>query len=68
MAFILWQLAVHKVSRTAKVSNLIFLSPPVSLLLLSLVVGEPILPSTLMGLVLILLGLGLQQTQKNEQY
>ncbi|EHJ92391.1 hypothetical protein KUC_2339 [Vreelandella boliviensis LC1] len=61
VAFILWQLAVHKVSRTAKVSNLIFLSPPVSLLLLFLVVGEPILPSTLVGLVLILLGLGLQQ-------
>ncbi|WGI24169.1 DMT family transporter [Halomonas alkaliantarctica] len=64
VAFILWQLAVHKVSRTAKVSNLIFLSPPVSLLLLFLVVGEPILPSTLVGLVLILLGLGLQQIQK----
>lgn len=66
VAFILWQLAVHKVSRTAKVSNLIFLSPPVSLLLLFLVVGEPILPSTLIGLVLILLGLGLQQAQKSE--
>ncbi|MBL1270798.1 MAG: DMT family transporter [Halomonas sp.] len=64
VAFILWQLAVHRVSRTAKVSNLIFLSPPVSLLLLFLVVGEPILLSTLIGLVLILLGLGLQQTQK----
>ena len=63
VAFILWQLAMHKVSRTAKVSNLIFLSPPVSLLLLFLVVGEPILPSTLIGLVL---GLGLQQAQKNE--
>ena len=63
VAFILWQLAVHKVSRTVKVSNLIFLSPPVSLMLLFLVVGEPILPSTLMGLVLILLGLGLQQRQ-----
>lgn len=64
VAFILWQLAVHRVSRTAKISNLIFLSPPVSLLLLFLVVGEPILLSTLIGLVLILLGLGLQQTQK----
>ncbi|RBI67000.1 EamA family transporter [Vreelandella sulfidaeris] len=64
VAFILWQLAVHKVSRTAKVSNLIFLSPPVSLMLLFLVVGEPILPSTLIGLVLILLGLGLQQRQQ----
>lgn len=64
VAFILWQLAVQKVSRTAKVSNLIFLSPPISLLLLYLVVGEPILSSTLMGLVLILLGLGIQQSQK----
>lgn len=64
IAFVLWQLAVHKVSRTAKVSNLIFLSPPVSLLLLFLVVGEPILPSTLVGLVLILAGLGLQQWQR----
>ena len=61
VAFVLWQLAVQKVSRTAKVSNLIFLSPPVSLLLLYLVVGEPMLPSTLVGLVLILCGLGIQQ-------
>ncbi|RDB42420.1 EamA family transporter [Halomonas sp. DQ26W] len=65
IAFVLWQLAVHRVSRTARVSNLIFLSPPVSLLLLFLVVGEPILPSTLVGLTLILGGLGLQQWQKS---
>ncbi|WP_369412992.1 DMT family transporter [Halomonas alkalisoli] len=65
VAFVLWQLAVHRVSRTARVSNLIFLSPPVSLLLLFLVVGEPILPSTLVGLALILGGLGLQQWQKS---
>ncbi|MBB3142107.1 DMT family transporter [Halomonas organivorans] len=64
IAFVLWQLAVGTVSRTAKVSNLIFLSPPVSLMLLYLVVGEPILPSTLVGLVLILGGLALQQWQK----
>ncbi|QTF91855.1 DMT family transporter [Halomonas sp. BM-2019] len=64
IAFVLWQLAVHRVSRTAKVSTLIFLSPPVSLLLLYLVVGEPIRVSTLVGLVLILGGLALQQWQK----
>ncbi|MGB8712464.1 MAG: DMT family transporter [Onishia taeanensis] len=64
IAFVLWQLAVRGISRTAKVANLIFLSPPVSLLLLHLVVGEPILISTLAGLVLILGGLGLQQWQK----
>ncbi|KPQ22900.1 MAG: putative permease, DMT superfamily [Halomonas sp. HL-48] len=63
IAFILWQLAVHKVSRTAKVSNLIFLSPPVSLLLLFVIVGESIYPSTLVGLALILAGLGWQQAR-----
>lgn len=65
IAFVLWQMAVRTVSRTAKVSNLIFLSPPVSLVLLYLVVGEPIRSSTLAGLVLILGGLLLQQWQKN---
>ena len=64
IAFVLWQMAVHNVSRTAKVSNLIFLSPPVSLFLLHVIVGEPILASTLVGLGLILAGLGLQQLQK----
>ncbi|WP_394810223.1 DMT family transporter [Phytohalomonas tamaricis] len=67
IAFVLWQLAVHTVSRTAKVSNLIFLSPPISLLLLHVVIGEPILSSTLLGLVLILGGLGMQQLQKAPQ-
>ncbi|WP_346799189.1 DMT family transporter [Halomonas sp. Bachu 37] len=64
IAFVLWQLAVNTVSRAAKVSNLIFLSPPVSLMLLFLIVGEPILASTLVGLVLILAGLGVQQWQR----
>ncbi|RUR50750.1 DMT family transporter [Vreelandella populi] len=63
IAFVLWQMAVQRVSRTAKVSNLIFLSPPVSLMLLHFVVGEPILSSTFVGLILILSGLGLQQFQ-----
>ena len=61
VAFVLWQMAVQSVSRTAKVSNLIFLSPPVSLLLLFLVVGEPMRLSTLVGLILILCGLAIQQ-------
>ncbi|OBX34312.1 EamA-like transporter family protein [Halomonas elongata] len=64
IAFVLWQLAMRTVSRTARISNLIFLSPPISLVLLFFIVGEPVLPSTLLGLVLILGGLGLQQRQK----
>ncbi len=64
IAFVLWQQAMLRTSRAARVSNLIFLSPPVSLLLLFFIVGEPILPSTLIGLMLILGGLALQQIQK----
>ncbi len=60
IAFVFWQTAMQSVSRAARVSNLIFLSPPVSLVLLYLVVGEELLASTLVGLVLILSGLGVQ--------
>ncbi|GHC18417.1 DMT family transporter [Aidingimonas halophila] len=67
IAFVLWQFAVQRISRTARVANLIFLAPPVSLLLLNLVVGEPILASTLIGLVLILGGLALQQSQTSPE-
>lgn len=61
IAFLLWQQAVRRASRTARVSNLIFLSPPISLMLLHLVAGEAILPSTMIALLLILGGLALQQ-------
>lgn len=67
IAFVLWQFAVQRISRTARVANLIFLAPPVSLLLLNLLVGEPILASTLIGLVLILGGLALQQSQTSPE-
>ena len=43
-----------------RIANLIFLSPPVSHLLLYLVRNEPLLPSTLVGLTLILAGLAAQ--------
>ncbi|MCP1314637.1 MULTISPECIES: DMT family transporter [unclassified Halomonas] len=67
IAFIFWQLAVNGISRTAKVSNLIFLSPPVSLMLLHFVMGEPLLVSTFTGLGLILVGLALQQLPGNQK-
>lgn len=67
VAYLLWQQAVRQASRAAKVSTLILLSPPVSLLLLHFVVGEPLRPSTLVGLALILAGLGLQQLRVTAQ-
>lgn len=67
IAFVLWQTAVRTISRTSRVANLIFLSPPVSLLLLYLIVGEELRASTLVGLVLILTGLGLQNLTEKQR-
>lgn len=60
VSFLLWQEATRRTSNTARVANLIFLSPPVSLMLLHFVKGEEWRASTLAALVLILGGLALQ--------
>ena len=61
VAFVLWLKAMKLTSSTARISNLIFISPLLSLGMIYFVLGEPILPSTLVGLVLILGGLATQQ-------
>jgi len=59
--FVLWLTAMKLTTSTARIANLIFLSPLLSLVLIHFVVGEPVLPSTLAGLALILGGLLLQK-------
>jgi drug/metabolite transporter (DMT)-like permease len=49
---------------TAKVSNLIFLSPFISLIFIRFVVGERILPSSIIGLGFIAGGILIQRTVK----
>ncbi|MFT5988551.1 MAG: drug/metabolite transporter (DMT)-like permease, partial [Pseudomonadales bacterium] len=61
IAFVLWSYAMKKAENTAKVSNLIFISPFLSLVFIWFILGERILPSTYVGLVLIMAGLWLQQ-------
>ncbi len=61
IAFVLWLMAMKTTQNTARISTLIFLSPPVSLTLLAWVAGEPIERSTPVALVFILGGLGIQQ-------
>ena len=61
LTFLLWLKALELASTTARVSNLVFLSPFVSLVFIRVLVGETILPSTLAGLVLIICGILLQQ-------
>lgn len=61
VTFVLWLSALKLTQNTARISNLIFASPFISLALLASVLGEEIHPSTLMGLVLIIGGLVIQQ-------
>jgi drug/metabolite transporter (DMT)-like permease len=56
VTFVLWQTALRYSENTAKVGNLIFLSPFLSLVFIHFIVGEKILPATLVGLTLIVLG------------
>lgn len=64
LSFILWLQAMRLTNNTARISTLIFLAPPLSLLLIWWLLNEPVMPSTLLGLVFILGGLGWQQHQK----
>ena len=61
VAFVLWSFAMKKAENTSKVSNLIFISPFLSLVFIAMILGEVILMSTYVGLVLIVAGLWTQQ-------
>lgn len=61
LGFVMWSTALKLSSNASRVSNLIFLSPIVSLLLIAGVLGEAIQVSTVFGLALILGGLLGQQ-------
>jgi drug/metabolite transporter (DMT)-like permease len=61
LAFFLWLSAMRLTRSTARIANLIFLAPPLSLLLIHLVLNEPIYRSTPLGLALILGGLAWQR-------
>jgi drug/metabolite transporter (DMT)-like permease len=62
--FVLWLMALKLTDSTARISNLIFISPFLSLVLIFFLLGEEILPSTLVGLVLIVAGLLCQSLKK----
>lgn len=64
ITFVIWLMALKHSVNTAKVSNLIFLSPFLALFFIRAFVGEPILPSTMIGLILIVAGILLQQLRR----
>ena len=61
LTFVLWLQALKRSSTTAKVGNLIFLSPFLSLVFIHFLLGETIVPATYIGLVFIVLGNVIQQ-------
>lgn len=61
LTFIVWLSALKYAKTTAQVSNLIYITPFLSLLVVSIVVGEKILFSTIIGLVFIIAGIILQR-------
>ncbi|GHA03285.1 membrane protein [Arenicella chitinivorans] len=61
LAFLFWLQAMKLATNTSRIANLIFISPFVSLVLIAVILKEPILISTLVGLGLILTGLVVQQ-------
>ncbi len=61
VTFLVWLKALRSAKTTAQVVNLIYLVPFLSLLVIALVLGERILPSTVVGLLLIVAGIILQK-------
>lgn len=64
ITFALWLKAMKLTEKASRVSNLIFISPFLSLILIHFIVGEEILPSTLVGLLFIVGGNIIQQLGK----
>lgn len=61
ITFVTWLKALQLSRTTAQVSNLVYTAPFLSLFLIHFIVGEEILPSTVIGLVLIVAGVIVQQ-------
>lgn len=61
LTYVLWLKALTLSSNTAKVSNLVYLSPFISLIIIRNVIGEKILLTTIIGLTLIVAGILIQQ-------
>ncbi len=61
VSYVLWLQALKRSSTTAKIGNLIFLAPFGSLVFIHFLVGETLVPATIVGLTLIVAGNVIQQ-------
>ncbi|MEO0123298.1 MAG: DMT family transporter [candidate division WOR-3 bacterium] len=67
IAFYFWLKALSLSKTTAKIGNMVYLVPFLSLIVIRLTVGEKILPSTIFGLILIIAGIFIQQYNFNQR-
>ncbi len=63
ITFVLWFNALRLSKTTAQVSNMIYLVPFLSLLIIHFAIGEKILTSTIIGLIFIVAGILLQKSK-----
>lgn len=66
LTFVFWLTALKYTYTTDKISQLIFLSPFLSLFFISFIIGEKINLPTIIGLIFIVLGILFQQFVKNK--
>ena len=67
ITFVIWLRALQFSVNTAKVSNLIYLSPFIALFWIRLAVGEHIYPATVAGLAIVVAGIIMQQMTGKEK-
>ena len=66
ITFLFWLKAMQSATSTAKIANLIFISPFISLIFIHFIIGEEIYLSTIFGLSIIIFGLILQQYKSSK--
>ncbi len=66
ITFLLWNTALERTGRPARIGNLVYLGPFISLLWISLILGETIYPATVAGLAVIISGIIIGQSQKEK--
>jgi drug/metabolite transporter (DMT)-like permease len=66
VTFLLWSAALKSARRVARISNLVYLSPFISLVFIQTILGESIHIATLLGLCLIVPAALFQQLQRTQ--
>jgi drug/metabolite transporter (DMT)-like permease len=66
ISFVFWMKAMSLTSNSAKIANLIYLAPFLSLVFIHFILGEKIFSTTILGLFFIISAILFQQTEKNQ--